>query len=72
MYQAAKKIDKDIDPYIYNGAKTFHRYEAALVSYTWVSGDKKNETSVIDDGFKLNYCPECGKRLNKRMRKKGE
>lgn len=44
-------------------------YTVALVSHTWsASKGKRNASRTVDYrnkglGYKLNYCPECGKEL---------
>lgn len=68
MLKCYKKADRLLNK-ITVGPKRHYRYSAAIVSYVW-SKDKNRESSMVDDGYKINYCPECGKEL--RRRKKNE
>ena len=49
-------------------AEKLQEYRAALMTRSWFKGDKKHSTwqfdyGSCDRGYKLNYCPECGKKL---------
>lgn len=53
----------------YNGVKLKKEYTVALVSRSWINS-KRNFSRIVDFrnkgiGYKLNYCPECGKRLKR-------
>lgn len=52
--------------------KEFHEYNVALVIRSWTKEKGKKRASRLADyryqgiGYKLNYCPECGKTIRKR------
>ena len=52
----------------YYTERLFHEYNVALVVRSWVKGRKAMATRMTDYryrgiGYKLNYCPECGKKV---------
>ena len=60
----------------YYGGEAWLQYEikAAMVIRTWRPGYKRQASRVTDYrnqgcGYSLNYCPECGKRLNVKEKK---
>lgn len=49
--------------------KIYREYTVALVVRSWTKGNKRTAGRMTDYryrgiGFKLNYCPECGRRLD--------
>lgn len=42
-----------------------HKYTVALVSETYCGEDYRGRTTY--GGMELNYCPECGRKLNEGM-----
>lgn len=49
--------------------KTYEEYTVALVVRSYAKGKKRTARRTIDYrnqgiGFKLNFCPECGRRLD--------
>lgn len=49
--------------------KIYEEYNVALVVRSWTKGNKRTAGRITDYrnrgiGFKLNYCPECGRRLD--------
>lgn len=46
-----------------------HEYTVAIITHSWFTKlGKRNAGRTVDyrkngNGFKLNYCPECGKEL---------
>lgn len=53
-------------------AELYHEYSVAIVRRTWTkAGGKRNAGRVTDYrykgcGYKLNYCPECGRKLKEK------
>ena len=50
--------------------KLFEEYNVALVVRCWKKGNKRMAGRTTDYryrgiGFKLNFCPECGRRIGK-------
>ena len=48
--------------------RIYREYNVALVIRSWVKGKKSTAGRTTDYrhmgiGFKLNYCPECGKKV---------
>ncbi len=54
------------------GDYVYHEYTVALVNRSWTKAKGKRRASRSTDyryqgmGFKLNYCPECGRELKRR------
>ena len=66
-WQKIHKFDNDRVP---KGEKTKHEYRVALLIHSWCPKYKtKRQASRTTDyrnqglGYKLNYCPECGRKL---------
>ena len=64
-----KKADRDLNKIVNKGPKMHYQYCVAIVTRCWLN-DKSKMSSMVDDKYKINYCPECGKEL--RRRKKNE
>lgn len=65
MYRRIDAVVKDFDPDMSN------RYSVAIVKRTFFKGRGGCQTSRADYGYrkcgyKLNFCPECGRDLNKK------
>lgn len=65
----------------YDGDNLLHEYTVALVVRSWTKEKGKQRAGRTTDyrrqgiGFKLNYCPECGKLLRRKRERsdvKGE
>ena len=60
---------KNNNPKYYNGEKWNVEYTVALVIRKWLKGRHKSTAGRATDyryrgiGYKLNYCPECGRKL---------
>ena len=68
-YDSWKKVHSfKAEPHeIYGELK--HDITVAMVIHTYYPGHKRNATRTTDYrnqgcGYKLNYCPECGRKLN--------
>lgn len=68
------ELQKTIDKSWNNGwsdksMKLFHDYTVAIVTHSWTKQQGKRKASRIVDyrkrglGYKLNFCPECGKKI---------
>lgn len=71
-YEFEKKINRKLNAWNKERAEqTFkHAYSVAFVVHTWIHS-KRNASRLVDyrnlgRGFQLNFCPECGRRLNRR------
>lgn len=66
-----KFSDRVSDDYnkLHHTAKLYHEYTVALVAKCWTRESGKRHAGRTTDyrnqgiGFKLNYCPECGRKL---------
>lgn len=61
---------KDIRTFnnVYFKPRIYEEYNVALVVRSWTKGNKRTAGRTTDYryrgiGFKLNFCPECGRRL---------
>lgn len=66
-YELARRIDRsDL------GVNYRHEYTVALVTRSWKKDRGKKTASRLTNyrnkglGYKLNYCPECGRELRRR------
>ena len=73
-YLMNKKFDKKYG-LSDSGEKMKHDYTVALVIHSWYSSirKKKDAGRVVHYrhngfGYKLNYCPECGRKLHGKQR----
>lgn len=69
-YLMNKSLEKDFNISV-NGEKMKHDYTVALVIHSWYPSirKKKDAGRLVGYrhngfGYKLNYCPECGRKLN--------
>lgn len=51
-------------------------YSVAIVKRTFIDGERKARSSMTDYnhggcGYKLKYCPECGKRIKPPVNQRG-
>ena len=54
------EIQKDLEQIDFN-----YEYTVSLVTKIWTHEKSKSRAGAyIQDNFKLNYCPECGRKLN--------
>ena len=66
VYQFLNKHDKK-----QGEEKIKHEYTVALVTHSWLPSKGKKRASRSTDyrnqglGYKLNFCPECGRNLRK-------
>lgn len=56
-------------PEYYGNERLYHEITVAMVVRSWLKGRKRTAGRTTDYryrgcGYKLNYCPECGRRLN--------
>ena len=70
MLEWHKMIDKEWNKNIQDNAlKQSHEYTVAIVIRSWTKKKgKRNAARIVDYrrqgiGYKLKFCPECGKRL---------
>ena len=60
---------KSEDPEVQKLGKYKHEYTVAIVKRSWYQKRGKRSAGRITDyryrglGYKLNYCPECGRKL---------
>lgn len=62
-YQTSKELDEE-----YKNPKFRHVYKVALIRHTQKIGEREYRGRSTDYntrgiGYKLNYCPECGRKL---------
>lgn len=70
-YKERKRIDKKNNDYrkaLDDPMKVKYAYTVAFVSRSWVVGRRQGFSRIVDYryrgiGYKLNYCPECGRKL---------
>lgn len=64
-----KHCNESYNKHLLKAERLKEEYTVALVSHTWsVSRGKRSASRTVDYrnkglGYKLNYCPECGKEL---------
>ena len=64
-----KHCNETYNKHLPKAEKLKEEYTVALVSHTWMASRGKRSASKTTDyrnkglGYKLNYCPECGKEL---------
>ena len=57
-----------------DGPPLLEEYTVAIVARSWIKGQSKRGAGRSTDyryqglGYKLNYCPECGKKIERRRR----
>lgn len=69
-YKAINDFKNDNPEYYDRNEKVLQDYHVALIVRSWTkSGGKRNARTKEDHkrgsniGYKLNYCPECGKKI---------
>lgn len=70
-YRSYKQIYKFRENHseFYGNEHLYHEITVAIVVRSWLKGKKRQAGRTTDYryrgiGYKLNYCPECGKKLN--------
>ena len=76
-YEHDKQIDKIADNLEKGHGRTLHHeYTVAIVNRVWFETKKLSAKSIEyrhkGFGFKLNYCPECGKPLRRTTKRTKE
>lgn len=69
-YQSQQNIYKfrQGHPEYYGNERLYHEITVAMVTRSWLKGHKAHAGRTTDYryrgiGYKLNYCPECGRKL---------
>ena len=55
------EIQKDLEQIDFN-----YEYTVSLITRMWTNEKTKSDIigAYVQDNFKLNYCPECGRKIN--------
>ena len=70
-YESNKNVQEFMKnrPDLYGNVLHDYEINCAMVTRTWIKGQPKRNGGRTTDyryrgiGYKLNYCPECGKKL---------
>lgn len=67
-WKQIEEFDKEHPEFRMTKERIYKEYNVALVIRSWAKGKKATAGRLTDYrhmgiGFKLNYCPECGKKV---------
>ena len=67
-WKQIEEFDKEHPEFRMTKERIYREYNVALVIRSWAKGKKATAGRTTDYrhmgiGFKLNYCPECGKKV---------